>query len=160
MFSLPANRAIESVMRSFMVEHVTEAIDRILADLPARSDALVTRDGRNAMRLVVEESTDGFKTPDALAKSVMSKVTTPLQRGSDFMIAEIAPAGVRFQSARLRAVDGLITINGAEVIDTTPTLKGQVVKTLGSIRDAALARAADVADRNTVTITHPITYSD
>jgi len=155
-----ANKSMESMMRALMVNHVTDTLDKFLADLPAHADVLVTRDGKNAVRLVIEDSSDGFKMPDALARSVMATVTTPLKPGSDFMIAEIGPDGVRFHSARLRAVDGQITINGAEVLDVTPTLKESVVATLDKVRESAVARAIERAARNTATILNPVTASD
>lgn len=155
-----ANKSMESMMRALMVSHVTDTLDKFLADLPAHADILVTRDGRSAVRLVIEDSSDGFKMPDALARSVMATVSTPLKPGSDFMIAEIGPGGVRFHSARLRAVDGQITINGAEVFDVTPTLKESVVRTLDKVRESAVARAIERAARNTATILNPVAASD
>lgn len=131
-----ANIELEAFLRDWFGHHMATNLQKVIVDLdPNTAPVQVSRDGTTVMPFLVEDSTDGFKTIDALRTSVLENLVTPLERGKDLVIAEVGPNAVRFHDGRLR-------LDGALVIRTRET-----------------NREPD-ADRNTAQITNPMTFSD
>jgi hypothetical protein len=131
-----ANIELEDFLRDWIGHHMATNLQKVIVDLePNTAPIQVSRDGTTVMPFLVEVSTDGFKTIDALRTSVLGNLVAPLERGKDLVIAEVGPNAVRFHDARLRT-------DGSLVIRTRET---------NGLPDA---------DRETAQITNPMTFSD
>lgn len=141
---LPEHAFLEPHFRLLFKEHLAANLTKVLFDLdPEAAPIEVSFDGEARMPLVVANSRTGWRPPDVLARDIVERPSVPLEPGKDLCIGEVGPDGIRLHVARLRAVDGAISVNETAVVDA-----------------AAFEDALRRAERQTVTRTNPAFTTD
>jgi len=111
-----AHRLLEPAIRAWFAEHTKANLAKIAAGVePATAPFEVTMDGKNTLPLLIAVR-DSSSEPAALADELLKNPTSPIRRGTELMVAEVTPEGIRLHAVR-RRTDDRVTVGGAEVID-------------------------------------------
>lgn len=161
----PAHLLAEPVIRAWFADHTEANLAKIAAGIEPTSAPLeVTPNGRDTLtlHLVVKET---WSEPSALADEVLKSPTSPIRRGTEFVVAEVTPEGVRFHRVR-RRLDNRITVSGATVFDRAAieAIKDEEQRAVLLAREEEERRAATAAieraARETLTRLNPIFTTD
>jgi hypothetical protein len=141
---LPEHAFLEPHFRLLFKEHLATNLSKVLFNLdPEAAPIEVSFDGEARMPLIVTDSRRGWRTPDVLARDIVERPSVALEPGKDLSIGEVGPEGIRLHVARLRTLDGAISVNETTVVDA-----------------AAFEQALRRAERQTVTKTNPAWTTD
>jgi hypothetical protein len=113
----PANILLESPMRSWFFEAVTRAQAMAAGVPPEGASVEVSFNGDETIPLFIRDSRNGFADPSTLIQEMSSQTATPLDRGTPFVIAEVADAALHIVSGRKRALDRKIALDSSEAVD-------------------------------------------
>ncbi|MCC6217862.1 MAG: hypothetical protein IT376_23595 [Polyangiaceae bacterium] len=132
----PAHALAEPAIRAWFAEHTRANLSKIAAGVePVTNVFEATSDGQRTvgLHIVVRPS---WSDTAALADEVVSNPTWPIRRGSQFVVAEVTPEGVRFHLVRRRS-DERVTVHG------TDTINRAAVEAQEKAQALAVARAAE-----------------
>jgi hypothetical protein len=102
--------AIEPLYRSWFARHAAENLPKLVAGLePDSAPIEITRDGVTPLPLLVRDNRAAWGDPVELARQV-ANFGAPLVRGENFVVGELGPDGVRFHLARVRKLDGELSV--------------------------------------------------
>ena len=106
-----ADRILEDRCYIAFADHLERNISNVFDGLdPETARAEVIVDGRDIRPLVVLDSNDGWRTGEDVLTGLLASLPGPARPGTNFAIAELGKAGVRFHRARLRATDGRLVL--------------------------------------------------
>ena len=153
-----AHRVTQPRYLRWQREHVRENLPNVLANREPKASAFEITDGRRTMQLFITEPRPGWAAPEALAHRIVDHVTTVVNEGEDFVVAELGPAAIRFHHARVRVTDGQIAVRGStQLASPQQPTAGPTRHTMQLQRTAhALRRAL----RRTRSRLHPLRITD
>lgn len=144
----------EPKIREWFAEHCERNLAKIAAGVEPSTDPFeVTVTGQEtiALHIALRQT---WADPAALADDILADPSSPIRRGSQFMIAEVTPAGLRFHAIR-RRTDDRMTVSGAETIDRA-TVDAEQHRAMAAAEAARLARLV----RETISRQNPLTTTD
>lgn len=156
----PEHLLAEDEYRAWMAEHLTANLLAITSGLPARSHPIeVTADGRETMPLLIHVAPD-FSDARELAEQVVAELPHPIARAGGLWIADVARPGIRFHRARLRQLDGRLSVNGFSAFDEDAVREAVERREAEERRRQAAQVALERASRQTVSMTNPVWSTD
>lgn len=166
----PAHALVEPAIRRWFGDHTKRNIAKLAAGVePASAAFEVTSDGQTTLPLLVAIR-DDWSDPGALADGLIANPASPIRKGTQLVVAEVTPHGIRFHSVR-RRTDDRVTVGGVEVIDraAVEAQSAHAVQRLDRLpphvadEDAARREAAEVlarAARETLSRRNPALTTD
>lgn len=144
--------------RRWFGDHVASCLTHAFADtVPDFNSFEVTADGTTTLPLLFHEARSGWTPASDLAHILISRTSTPIVRGDDFMIAEIGAHAIRLHIARIRVSDGAIVVeNKSAQVSAFAYAEAAEAKR----REEQLRLALERARRETLSRTQPVWTSD
>lgn len=148
----PRSLDLQPQIRGWFAAHMVANVYKLLFDLPPVSAPVeVTRDGQTTMPLLIHDNGGTWADPHELTQTIMARPSTPIEPGTDFIVAEIGPGGdVRLHEARLRRRDRQVALRNASVPSTTVSAVGW----------PSIERAVQRVTQNTISPTFPVRTTD
>ena len=148
----PRSTDLQPLIRGWFADHLAANVYKLLFDLPPVSAPIeVTRDGKITMPLFLHDNGGTWADPQKLTQTIMARPLTPIEPGTDFVVAEIDVSGdVRLHEARLRRRDRQIALRNASVPSTSVAAVGW----------PSIERAVQRVTQNTISPTFPVRTTD
>jgi hypothetical protein len=154
----PANILLEEPMRRWFFEAMERA-RAMAAGVPAEgANVEVSFNGDETIPLFIRDSRAGFADHATLIEELTAGTATPLDRGTSFVIAEVADAALHVVSGRKRALDQKIAIDGGELVDAEAYAAAEERRV--AAERAQLEAAMRQAERSTWTSNNPVYVTD
>lgn len=151
----PAHVLAEPAIRRWFADHTKLNLVKILSGIePATNAFEVTMNGSETLQLVIAVRNE-WTDPPALAEQIVANPSAPLRRGTRFLLAEVAPDGIRFHDVR-RRTDDRVTVGSAEVVDRDAV----DTKVRSDEANRVAAEALAKATRETLSRRNPVTTTD
>ena len=114
------NLELEPAQRAWINEHIASNLLKVVVDLEPNTAPVQIVIGGEARTLLLVESPDGFRSNEALVTALTERLIVPLERGKDFVVAEIAPDAIRFHDGRLRTDGRLVLKDRRRAVEDAP----------------------------------------
>jgi len=148
----PRAADLQPQIRGWFAAHMVANVYKLLFNLaPVSAPVEVTRDGQTTMPLFIHDNRGTWSDPQELVQALTARPATPIEPGSDFVIAELGPDGdIRLHDARLRRRDRQVALRNASVPSTSVAAVGW----------PSIERAVQRVTQNTISPTFPVRTTD
>lgn len=103
----------EEALRQAFADHATENLSKIVTGrVPSSAPLEATWNGREILPLLVVVAED-FGDPLTVSTRALLQPRVPIGRGTEVIVAEVLPEAIRFHEVRVRATDGIVTVQGS-----------------------------------------------
>lgn len=113
----PANITLEPAMRTWFTGALDRAHAMAAGVAPDGAPLECTYDGVDTMPLFIRDSRSGWADRETLEREVNAQTSTPLTRGTAFVIAEVGTDALQFVPGRFRALDRKVSVDAPEAVD-------------------------------------------
>lgn len=119
------NIELEPAQRAWINDHIATNLLKVVVDLEPNTAPVQMVVGGEARTLLLVKSPNGFRSIEDVEADVTEHLIVPLERGKDFVVAEIGRDAIRFHDGRLRTDGRLIIRSGRptepEAVETEGT---------------------------------------
>lgn len=157
----PANILLEPPMRRWF-ETAFDRSQRMASGLDPQGSAIeMTFDGVETRPMFIRDSRAGWADRATLTAEIVTQRTTPMARGTGFVIAELGVNAIQLVHGKLRAIDGTLSIDAVDAVtkeayDDAAARKADADAARRAEIDAAMQRA----EAHQITALHPMVVTD
>lgn len=114
----PATHALlERAQRRWFAAHTRAELGRMVAGVPSEHGPFeASFNGAHTLPVLVVPVTT-YDDPERVVERAVAVPSTPIARGTELLVAEVAPEGIRLHEARRRVVDGETVVRRSTGID-------------------------------------------
>ena len=115
---LPEHRMAEPLYRNWQMRLLEGSLMRLATKRDLPGDPIqISIDGQTSVPMIIQDHRDRWRGDEEITAEIVDSACQPLIRGRGFAIGEIGPDGVRIHHARLRKLDGRVSLHGFSALD-------------------------------------------